>query len=82
MSHPREPGSPAIDPAIPEQHLPEPSVWPFVLGAGLTLLAFGVVSSLAFSILGILLVGYAVVGWIGQMRAAADHGEPPGAAHG
>ena len=57
------------DGGIPEDiHLPAPSIWPVVLAAGITLLLFGVVTSLAFSVTGALLVIRALVGWIGELR--------------
>jgi hypothetical protein len=49
-------------------HLPSPSVWPFVLGAGVALAAFGVPTNLLFSLVGALLVTMALVGWIGDLR--------------
>jgi hypothetical protein len=49
-------------------HLPSPSVWPFVVGAALTLMAFGVATSLAFSVLGLVLLGWGLAGWIGDLR--------------
>jgi hypothetical protein len=45
-------------------HLPSPSVWPFVLGGGVTLAAFGVPTNLFFTFVGALLVAWALVGWI------------------
>jgi hypothetical protein len=49
-------------------HLPRPSYWPMVMGAGITLLLFGVISSLAFSAVGALLMLWALGGWIGDLR--------------
>ncbi|HET6319640.1 MAG TPA: cytochrome c oxidase subunit 4 [Chloroflexota bacterium] len=49
-------------------HLPSPSVWPFVLGAGVALAAFGVPTNLLFSLVGAVLVAMALVGWIGDLR--------------
>jgi hypothetical protein len=49
-------------------HLPHPSVWPFVVGSGIALLAFGVVTSLLLSLLGAALVTWGLVGWIGDLR--------------
>ena len=51
-------------------HLPNPSIWPMVLGAGLSLLLFGVVTSYAFIAIGVLLVVGAVGGWIGDLLHA------------
>lgn len=49
-------------------HLPSPSVWPFVLGAGVTMAAFGVPTSLYFSIVGVVLMVWGIVGWIQDLR--------------
>ena len=51
-------------------HLPNPSIWPMVLGAGLSLLLFGVVTSYAFIAIGVLLIVGAVGGWIGDLLHA------------
>ncbi len=51
----------------PGVHLLHPSVWPCVLAAGTTLLLFGVVSSLSFSVVGLLLIVSALGGWIGDL---------------
>ena len=57
----------------PGIHLPRPSVWPMVLGAGLSLLLFGVVTSYAFIALGVVVVVAALAGWIGDLLdAGAD----------
>ncbi len=44
------------------------SVWPFVVGGGVTLMAFGVATSLLFSVLGVLLLAWGLSGWIGELR--------------
>jgi hypothetical protein len=49
-------------------HLPSPSVWPVTVGAGFTLLFFGVATTLALSALGLLLVAFGLVGWIRELR--------------
>jgi hypothetical protein len=54
----------------PGVHLPHPSIWPMVLGAGITLLLFGVVTSYAFIAIGVLLILGAVGGWIGDLLHA------------
>ena len=48
-------------------HLPEPSVWPFVVGAGVTLMAFGVPTSLIFSLFGLVLLIWGLSGWIREI---------------
>jgi hypothetical protein len=49
-------------------HLPAPSVWPFVLGGGLSLALFGVATSWLFTAVGAVLTVWALVGWIQDMR--------------
>jgi hypothetical protein len=48
-------------------HLPQPSVWPAVCGAGIALMGFGLVTSLFFSAVGVLVMGWSLVGWIGEL---------------
>jgi hypothetical protein len=50
------------------EHLPAPSIWPFTVGAGVTLMAFGVATSLALSALGVILVAWGLVSWIAELR--------------
>ena len=51
-----------------EIHLPGPTIWPIVCAAGITLLAFGVVTSLVFSLAGLLVTARALAGWIEELR--------------
>ena len=51
-----------------EIHLPSPSIWPLVCAAGIALLAFGVVTSPMLSFVGVLVMAWALAGWIGQLR--------------
>ena len=53
---------------VNEEHLPSPSVWPFVLGGGVALAAFGVATSYAFCLFGAVLFIWALAGWIGDLR--------------
>ena len=48
--------------------VPEASIWPMVLAGGLTLLLFGLPTSLAFSVLGAAVMAIALRGWIGELR--------------
>jgi hypothetical protein len=62
-----------IKPALPPGvDLPNPSIWPMVVGAGLSLMLFGVVTSYAFIAIGVLLILGGVGGWIGDLL----HAEP------
>jgi Cytochrome c oxidase subunit IV len=49
-------------------HLPSPSVWPVTLACGITLVGFGVLTSLALSALGAIMLAWALVGWIQELR--------------
>jgi hypothetical protein len=49
-------------------HLPSPSTWPFVVGGGITLLCFGLLTTLAFSLMGIVLLAMGLAGWIDELR--------------
>ncbi|HLI27997.1 MAG TPA: hypothetical protein VKZ60_13050 [Chloroflexota bacterium] len=51
-------------------HPPALSVWPAVLGAGITLLAFGLLTSSLFCAVGVLTIVGGLVGWIGELRHA------------
>ncbi len=55
-----------------EPQLPEGSVWPVVLAAGISLLLFGVVTSLSFSVVGAVLIGGALKGWMGDLLHGRD----------
>ena len=68
--------APAAGPAGPEAHgpeethLPEPTIWPFVLAGGLTLVALGLLTNLAFAVAGVALVAVALAGWVREVRRA------------
>ena len=50
------------------EHLSAPSIWPATVGAAVSLLAFGLVTSLALSVLGVLLLAFGFYGWIQELR--------------
>ena len=49
-------------------HLPTPSVWPVTVAGGFTLMAFGLLTSLALSLLGVVLLLWGLYGWIQDLR--------------
>jgi hypothetical protein len=51
-----------------EEHVPSPSVWPFTVGAGVALIAFGIATSLALSALGAFLLFWGVLRWVQELR--------------
>lgn len=58
----------------PEIHLPSPSYWPIILAFGMTLIAVGVVSTIFISLVGIIVLLVAIVGWTWENRDA-EQGE-------
>ncbi len=53
--------------------LPEPTAWPMVTAAGLTLIAFGLVTSLIVSLIGIVLSVAGAVGWFRGVFPVPKH---------
>lgn len=55
--------------SIPQpEELPRPTVWPVVLGLGITFLLWGTITSLLVSGVGLVLFVVALIGWIGDIR--------------
>jgi hypothetical protein len=48
-------------------HLPPPTVWPCAAAAGITLVAFGIVTTLAFSLAGGVLLAFGLAGWLREL---------------
>jgi cytochrome c oxidase subunit I len=57
---------PPSDP--PGIHLPSPSFWPILLAFGVLLMAVGVVSTSLVSVIGVVVVLAAIVGWTWENR--------------
>jgi cytochrome c oxidase subunit 1 len=55
----------------PEIHLPSPSFWPILLAFGILLMAVGVVSLSIVSLVGVVVVLAAIVGWTWENRASS-----------
>jgi hypothetical protein len=53
---------------LPPAHLPRPTYWPVVLAFGIVLLAWGVVTTLAITVIGLVLFALGLGGWIGELR--------------
>jgi hypothetical protein len=54
--------------ACPAEPLPEPTAAPALFAFGVTLCAWGIVSSLVVSVIGGAVLSYALLHWIGQIR--------------
>jgi len=54
------------------ESLPEKSIWPILLAFGITLLAVGVVTSLALSGLGVIILLFSLGGWTQENRVLAQ----------
>jgi hypothetical protein len=55
---------------LPAAYLPRPTYWPVVLAFGVVLLAWGVVTTLAITVIGLVLLALGLGGWIGELRHA------------
>ena len=53
---------------LPPAHLPRPMYWPVVLAFGVVFLAWGIVTTLAVSVVGLALLALGLGGWIGELR--------------
>src|SRR5215217_3553954 len=58
-------------------HLPSPSYWPIVLAFSLPIIAYGVIYSRFFSIVGVLILLLAVFGWAMEPSVAPDSDYDP-----
>jgi hypothetical protein len=56
-----------MHPASPEE-LPKPTYWPFYLAMGIMFLGWGLVTMWEFSLLGLIIMVIALVGWINILR--------------
>ncbi len=48
-------------------HLLAPTVWPCVAAAGITLIALGLVTTLAFAVAGAVALALGLAGWLGEL---------------
>jgi len=54
-------------PAPPGVHMSVSSPWPMVLAGAIAFTAFGIVTSYAFSLFGIVVMVVAIVGWVAEL---------------
>ncbi len=52
----------------PGVHLPRPTAWPMAMAGGISLILAGPVLSYFFSVVGLVLFGFALAGWIRELR--------------
>ena len=57
----------------PDVHVPPPSYWPIVMAGGLVLIAIGVISSFAASIIGVIVLLVSIGGWAMENRAEEEN---------
>jgi hypothetical protein len=50
------------------EHVPSPSIWPFTVAGGFTLVGFGIITIPALSALGLILMVIGLHGWIEELR--------------
>jgi hypothetical protein len=50
------------------RHIPTPTYWPAALALGVTMLAWGLISSPILAGIGLTVFAIALAGWIGEMR--------------
>lgn len=55
------------------EFLAEPTYWPLVLAVGITLTAWGAVTSIFLSILGLGMTAVSLVNWIGDIRREQEN---------
>jgi hypothetical protein len=56
-----------LETSVPDE-LPEPTYWPFYLAMGIMFLAWGLLTMWEFSLLGLIIIIIALVGWINILR--------------
>lgn len=50
------------------EHLPEPTFWPAALSFGATFLVWGFVTSIIITLVGVVVFGASLAGWIADIR--------------
>ena len=54
--------------SVPEDIVPSPTYWPVVMALGITLIAFGIVTTLLITLIGGILIAISLVGWMGDIQ--------------
>jgi hypothetical protein len=55
------------------EELPKPTFWPAALAFAITFLLWGIVTSPIITVVGVLLFGVSLAGWIGDIRQETGH---------
>jgi hypothetical protein len=58
------------------EHTPQLSVWPLLVGFAMTLMAAGVLSSIFVTLVGVLLLLYALWSWVQENRQTGEAHQP------
>ena len=71
-AQPGEPGAKVVVRAgwnLPRpEKLPNPTYWPAVMSLGITLLLWGLITTLLITLVGLVLFASGLIGWIGELR--------------
>ena len=69
-AHPPVIDEPATMTTAPEEHihLPPPTIWPVTTALGVALAGFGLVSTYAFSFLGLAILVFGLFSWVQELR--------------
>ena len=65
------------EPPAGSVEMPRPTAWPIVLSLGVTMIALGIATSLAFSVVGGALLVVGLIGWISQLLPGRGHEHEP-----
>lgn len=55
------------------ENLPHPTYWPITLAMGVTFFFWGFVTSIIISLVGIVVITIAMIGWISVLRSEFNH---------
>lgn len=62
-------------PENPNIHLPMPSFWPILVALGVLIIALGIIFNLIISLVGIVVLMAAIIGWMLENRIDTNHEE-------
>lgn len=62
---------------LPEEELPRPTYWPVLMALATVLLVFGFITTIAISVVALVLIVISLFGWIGDVvnEQHGEHGE-------